>query len=87
MFDRDLIDGLGGDIGPKVLQAIALIAESGICELQKRRIFTQASSAADQDTDEVLMDKLRIYRRSVRSIDQLQTLGTQINKEQNDAHE
>jgi hypothetical protein len=74
MIDRDLIDTLDEAEFTSVTQALASLGRSSVIALMERRLLDRLTLGAFDENDEDLNQRIRVYRRDLGQLRELQAL-------------
>lgn len=84
MFDTDIIDKLPDHERIAVRQAVMTLVTTGVIQHQSERIITQLAAGYAQETDEKLMDRIRLARQQNAALEGLKALGESYLQEEKD---
>lgn len=80
MIDADIIDALNDVTQDAVADALTTLAMSGIIDTQLKRKLDQLTSGADDESEENLARRIRVYRRDVSQLMSLKELAERFSK-------
>lgn len=83
MIDPDLILDLDEERRDQVITALATIGYSGVIELMENRLQERLLGGHEDETDEALGARIKLYRRDVAHLRELKSLCDMAKQESN----
>jgi len=87
MFNADLIRNYPNGERQILRDALIIVAESGLIQLQRDQLFAQAVELADHEDEATVAKKIQKYRQDIRNLVALQELGEQLKTERENAQD
>jgi DNA-binding FadR family transcriptional regulator len=84
MIDQDLIESQPAETRMMIRESLRTLAASGVLEAQQNRLVARVAFGDESEGSETLMQTIRETRWKMRALQQLQELGNQFGKEDQD---